>query len=425
MGRYWIAGLTAIALLFLADPAHADFEGSETFETYGDIMQYVLPLSAFASTYIAKDKVGRIQFVKAGAVTMGTVSILKVTQEKWRPNAGNAQSFPSGHTAGAFWGASFIGTRYGAKWGVPAYILAGLVGVSRIDSQNHFTDDVVSGMSIALFSNWWITTPMNSTVALMPIASNGNYGMSLSFGGGIGLADPDALPAGWQPRFRYDWEWGASLTERIEVTAPTATGTTFDIADSITGSEEQITAHVSLEFLLTDRHEVMLRFFPWEVRDVGISPDPIRFAGVTFPPNTVIESAYRVFELKARWRFDLVPREDRWNFKLGLGMTWQDMETTLFTATLWAEVEDTTVLPIAHAHVSFKITPKLKVILEGDGMAFGSDHTIDGALLLRYQIDKQWDVSLGYRIWARRTSDAKVTNDMWMHRGVIGLGYAW
>lgn len=426
MSRYWVAGAAAVTLLFMAAPARADdFEGDSAFETYGDVMQYVLPLSAFASTFVAKDKAGRIQFLKAGAVTMGTVSILKLTNEKWRPNAGNAQSFPSGHTAGAFWGASFIGTRYGPKWGVPAYVLAALVGASRVDSQNHFADDVISGMSIALFSNWWITTPMRSKVALMPMMGNGGYGMSLSFGGGIGLADPDELPAGWQPRFRYEWEWGASFTEEVQVTAPSATGTTFDIADSFTGSEQQITAHISLEFILADRHEVMLRYFPYEVRDLGASATPIGFAGVTFPSNTLIYSAYRCYELKARWRFDLVPREDRWNLKAGLGMAWQDMETTLLTRMLRSEVEDTTVLPIAHAHVSFKITPKLKVILEGDGMALGSDHTVDGALIFRYQIDRQWDVSLGYRVWARRTSDTTITNKLWMHRGVIGLGYAW
>ena len=126
-----------------------------------------------------------------------------------------------------------------------------------------------------------------------------------------------------------------------------------------------------------------------------------------------------------RWRFDLLPREDRWNVKLGLGMTYQDMETTLTTGTLWAEVEDTTMLPIAHAHVSFRITPRLRIILEGDGMALGSDQTVDGALLLRYHINPKWDVTLGYRVWTRRTSDATVTNDMFMQRGVVGLGYAW
>lgn len=426
MSRYWALGAAVAALLLLERPARADdFEGDNAFETYGDVMQYVLPLSAFASTYIAKDKAGRIQFLKAGAVTMGTVSILKVGNEKWRPNAGNAQSFPSGHTAGAFWGASFIGTRYGPQWGVPAYALAALVGASRVDSQNHFADDVISGMSIALFSNWWITTPMKSRVALVPMMGHGGYGMSLSFGGGIGLADPDELPAAWKPHFRYEWEWGASFTERVEVTAPSATGTTFDLADTITGSEQQITAHISLELIVADRHEVMLRYFPYEVRDLGVSPNPVSFAGVTFPSSTLILSQYRCYEFKVRWRADLVPREERWNFKLGLGMTWQDMETTLSTGTLWSEVEDDTVLPVAHAHVSFKITPKLKIILEGDGMALGSDQTVDGALLFRYQIDRQWDVSLGYRVWQRRTSDATVTNDMWMHRGVIGLGYAW
>jgi len=414
--------LTALALVavIFSERAEAD---SEAFETYGDIMQYVLPLSGFAATYITKDKTGRIQFLKQGALTMGTVSILKVTNEKWRPNAGNAQSWPSGHTAGAFWGASFLDMRYGYKVGIPAYALAALVGASRVDSQNHFADDTISGMSIALLSGWLTVTPFSKDVALQPFANAQGYGMTLTFGG-LNLAAPEK-PAGWEPRYRFEWEFGPSWTEEIEVTAPRATGTTFDIADTLTGAEQQITAQVSFYFFLDDRHEVMLRFFPWEVRDLGISATPIVFNTTTFPANTLLLTQYRAYDTRVRWRVSVLDTESRWDLKLGLGFAWQDTKVRLESGTATDSVADTGMFPLAHLHVAFALSPKWKLFLEGDGMALGDEHTVDGAILLRHQINHHWDIGIGYRIWNRRITSPALKNSLLMHWGVISLGYTW
>ncbi len=58
-------------------------------------------------------------------------------------------SFPSGHTAGAFIMATLISVFYPA-WTIPGYILASLVGISRVYNGVHFPTDVIAGILLGL-----------------------------------------------------------------------------------------------------------------------------------------------------------------------------------------------------------------------------------------------------------------------------------
>ncbi len=69
---------------------------------------------------------------------------LKFATQRTRPNGENF-SFPSAHTSGAFALATTTEVLYGPAYGIPAYLLASLVGVSRLDSNSHFASDVVAG----------------------------------------------------------------------------------------------------------------------------------------------------------------------------------------------------------------------------------------------------------------------------------------
>ena len=77
---------------------------------------------------------------------------LKYAVDAQRPNGGG-QSFPSGHTALAFTGAEFIRKTYGLGWGLPAYLMAGFVGWSRVASNNHYPRDVIAGAALGILSN--------------------------------------------------------------------------------------------------------------------------------------------------------------------------------------------------------------------------------------------------------------------------------
>ncbi len=60
----------------------------------------------------------------------------------------NNYSFPSGHSVAAFVAATIILAYFGWKWGLVSYIVAALIGISRIVLDVHYPSDVLAGALI-------------------------------------------------------------------------------------------------------------------------------------------------------------------------------------------------------------------------------------------------------------------------------------
>mgnify|MGYP003320537735 FL=1 len=75
---------------------------------------------------------------------------LKFISGRIRPDGSNRRSFPSGHTSSSFLAATIAHDLYGSKVSVPAYLLAGLTGVSRIHDNKHYLSDVIFGASLGI-----------------------------------------------------------------------------------------------------------------------------------------------------------------------------------------------------------------------------------------------------------------------------------
>jgi len=127
----------------------------------GDVMQLALPVAAISSTYYMNDYDGFKSFLKSYMTTISTTYILKNITYKLRPDGTDHMSFPSGHTSSAFAGASFVHFRYGIKYSVPLYLLAGFTGYSRIESNKHYIEDVIAGAGLAILSSWYFTPSYN------------------------------------------------------------------------------------------------------------------------------------------------------------------------------------------------------------------------------------------------------------------------
>ena len=63
-------------------------------------------------------------------------------------------SFPSGHTTVSFAGALVCYRMLPRRYGIPALVLAGLIGFSRLYLGVHFPSDVLGGFLVALAGNW-------------------------------------------------------------------------------------------------------------------------------------------------------------------------------------------------------------------------------------------------------------------------------
>lgn len=130
----------------------------KSHKTGGDVLLGAMPALALSSTLIWKDgQKGAYQFTKALAGTIALTSGLKLIVHKERPNGENNHSFPSGHTSVAFASAAFVQKRYGWEFGIPAYLLAGYVGYTRIEANKHDFVDVLAGAAIGVGMSYLFT----------------------------------------------------------------------------------------------------------------------------------------------------------------------------------------------------------------------------------------------------------------------------
>jgi hypothetical protein len=165
------------------DGGHEQWEF--VLEGSGDVLQIAIPVGAGMLTLIKGDYEGTKQLAFSYGTTLALTYSLKYIIAKRRPEGRHQyDAFPSGHTASAFSGASFIQRRYGWKYGWAAYVLAGIVGVSRLEGPDDYHDfwDVLAGATVGISSTYLFTSKYDDPPLDISFASgNGNYVLTLRY----------------------------------------------------------------------------------------------------------------------------------------------------------------------------------------------------------------------------------------------------
>ncbi|MGV8812607.1 MAG: phosphatase PAP2 family protein [Gelidibacter sp.] len=149
-----IIPLTTVFLVFNCYTINAQKSG---VETAGDIGFFVVPVAALTVTLFKEDRQGTWQFTKGFLLNQALTYVLKVSINKPRPHDQGDYAFPSGHTSTTFQGASFIHKRYGFKYSIPAYAIAGFTAFSRLDAQRHDGWDILAGAVVGIGSTLLFT----------------------------------------------------------------------------------------------------------------------------------------------------------------------------------------------------------------------------------------------------------------------------
>ena len=172
-----------ISIILLGLQLSTAQQPKDNIEISGDYIEKILPALALSSTFIWKnDKRDYLQFVYTLGSTLIVVNGLKRTVNKQRPN-GKRYAFPSGHTASSMTSAAFLQIRHGWKAGVPAYLIAGYTGWTRVHANKHDYWDVLAGGAIGVASAYIFAKPFEKSpvkVASFDIRDNG-FEISLNY----------------------------------------------------------------------------------------------------------------------------------------------------------------------------------------------------------------------------------------------------
>ncbi len=137
-------------------------------------------------THNARVRATTFALFQAYAVDSVLVQGLKAATGRTRPNGANDKAFPSGHTSDAFLVATVLAHDYGPKVAVPAYAVAVLVAVARVESRDHYPSDTVAGATVGYIS---ALAALRSTervgrrrTTVMPVLGPGRAGVFVAVG---------------------------------------------------------------------------------------------------------------------------------------------------------------------------------------------------------------------------------------------------
>ncbi len=175
--RFWCV-LTTVMLLCVA-PAQAS---DKDWQTASDVALYGLVATSLGVPLAKGDTQGALQAGGSYAATSLLTLGAKEAFPKLRPDGSDRKSMPSGHTSRAFAAAATLYNRQGESWGIPAFAVAGFVGLARVEGRKHYWSDVAVGAALGTVTGLLITRerPDARAAQIVPWGDSKGGGVSLS-----------------------------------------------------------------------------------------------------------------------------------------------------------------------------------------------------------------------------------------------------
>jgi membrane-associated phospholipid phosphatase len=140
---------------------------------YGDTPEQVaLSLATYAYGRIYDEpKVSHLgmDLLRAQIITEALIQPIKFATRRQRPDKSNYQSFPSGHSAVTFAGATVLERHLGWKKAALAYVVATYVAMSRLHDNVHYLSDVAFGAAVGTIAGRTVTQHGPANWTLMPV----------------------------------------------------------------------------------------------------------------------------------------------------------------------------------------------------------------------------------------------------------------
>jgi membrane-associated phospholipid phosphatase len=177
--KFRLHALFCLSAMFVV-PAQAHASDKD-WQNVSDVGAYSLMAFSIGLPVLKKDEHGAYQAAGSLVATSLITEAMKEAFPKTRPDGSDRKSFPSGHTSRSFSSAATIYNRYGASYGIPAFAVASLVGVARVQGNKHFWVDVAAGAAIGTTAALLIThkRPDDQKTAVIPWGDTKSLGVTV------------------------------------------------------------------------------------------------------------------------------------------------------------------------------------------------------------------------------------------------------
>ena len=380
---------------------------SGTIRDAGDVLQYAIPLAGLGMTAYHRDLEGLKQFGASALTTIVTTQGLKETALKLRPDGNSTNSFPSGHTAASFLGATYLYKRYGIEYGIPAYAAAGFVAYSRVWADAHHIDDVVGGASFATLSTLYWTTPHASNLHITPFQSGDARGVSLQLPLGSDNQPSPELESG-PTDYRFSFLFGPA--KLVDNRAGDANEVDFNLSSFDGLNNPTTTSLVRWDYLAVPQQRFSVWFQPFEARDTGTLNQPTNFADQSFSNN--VGSVYRSLNLGLEWRY-------RWQqqspliTELGGGIAIEQLTVGLQDGTdlsSYFEKQEYGWMPYLSTLLGYRFNADWQLELEAQYGHWDSSRTWQLVPSINWRFQPRWWVGLSHSTLVREFDGSKLYN---------------
>jgi membrane-associated phospholipid phosphatase len=198
---YWVAGGAVLSLAvhpadksvnrhLLGSKAWDDFfipgktVGATEVQVAAGLLTYGI------GRYRGADQVRHLgmDLIEAQLLTEGLVEVMKAVGRRPRPlnpdgtpNSTTSFSFPSGHAAVTFAGATVLQQHLGWKAAVPTYLIASYVAMSRLHDNRHYLSDVVFGAATGVIVGRAVTWHGRNNYPVAPAVGPDFLGLTVEW----------------------------------------------------------------------------------------------------------------------------------------------------------------------------------------------------------------------------------------------------
>lgn len=380
----------------LITPAHASINSSvqSSIVDAGDMVQLMVPATGFFAAWLNDDFEGAKQLAYSAFSTQLIVHGGKTVIARKRPNETNWKSFPSGHTAIAFSGASFLQTRYGAKWGVPAYLAAAFVGVSRVHGNRHYVGDVVAGAGTAFMINQLIVSPYKTEGVYLSAQP-----MKNGFALGISVTDK-ALTASSKPKLsnkKYNHQLELGVGFNFTDSSSQVVSSKYITKDTSIDKYQPF-SYINYQYQLGAGDSYEVEFFPSETRRQARVNQDFIFDKVQFNQDEHLLLAFRHWIL-GNSLYKGMQLAEAIKLDLGLGLYLHMLEVDIDSLSVKDKSRSQTywkLLPSVTSKFLYRPVKDISIISNIEYQAWGKEKYYSAEAGINYHFNEMWKVGLKY-----------------------------